>query len=181
MTEDVNKRKESWWKKTSQKEKIVIGTVGFCCLGIILIIGMAGLFSPDNGQKSIDNTDNTNNTATTPEPAQPVESESQYKASCKTISFKELDKNPDAHAGERVKLSGRVIQIMEGYGTDIRMDVNDNFGDTVYVTYDGTTSALEDSYITVYGEVYGKYTYQSQAGWEITLPLIQAKYVELVE
>ncbi|GAB4313126.1 MAG: hypothetical protein Kow0019_12390 [Methanobacteriaceae archaeon] len=176
MTEETKKEKESWWKKTSQKEKIAIGTAGFCCLGIILIVGIAGFLSPDSGENS---SDYTSNSFTTTEPEPPVETESQYKASCKAISFKELNKNPDAHAGERVKLSGRVIQIMEGYGTDIRMDVNDNFGDTVYVTYDGTTTALEDSYITVYGEVYGRYTYESQAGWKITLPLIQAKYVEV--
>jgi len=177
MADDTQKQeKETWWSKQSSKEKVVIGVVSVCCLGIILIVGIGGLLSPDNGGNS---SDYSNNSDTTPEPVEPVETESEYKASCKTISFKELNKNPDGHAGERVKLSGRVIQIMEGYGTDIRMDVNDNYGDTVYVTYDGTTTALEDSWITIYGEVYGSYTYESQAGWQITLPLIKAKYVEV--
>jgi len=110
-----------------------------------------------------------------------VESEDEYKASCKTTSFNELDKNPDKYAGQRVVYTGRVIQIMEDFGTtDIRMDVNDVFGDTIYVTFDGTTSAVEDSMITVYGEVYGSYTYESVAGYQITLPRITAKYIDVL-
>jgi hypothetical protein len=69
---------------------------------------------------------------------------------------------------------------MENYGlTEIRMDVNNNYGDTIYVTYDETTSAVEEDTITVYGEVYGSYTYESQAGWQITLPKIEAKYINV--
>ncbi|MDI9624104.1 MAG: hypothetical protein QFX38_04395 [Methanothermobacter sp.] len=109
-----------------------------------------------------------------------IESESEYKASCKSISFDELNKNPDKYAGQRIVYSVRVVQIMETDGTtEIRMDVNDVFGDTIYVVYNGTTSAVEDSIITVYGEVYGSYTYESIAGWQITLPRIDAKYIEV--
>ncbi|MGC9517930.1 MAG: hypothetical protein ACP5C3_09580 [Methanomicrobiales archaeon] len=177
MKEDIeNGEKKNWWSKQNSKSKIAIGIAGACCIGIILIVVFGGIFAPE----SVDtNYSHVNYSDPDPAPAEPEETESEYKASCKVISFKELNKNPDGHAGERVKVSGRVIQIMEGYGTDIRMDVNDNYGDTVYVTYDRTTSALEDSYITVYGEVYGSYTYESQAGWQITLPMIQAKYVEV--
>ena len=178
MTDDVEKsEKKNFWSKQDPKSKIAIGIAGACCVGIILIVLITGALSPDNGGANASDYSSSSNTE--PTPPQPVENESEYKASCKTISFKELNKNPDGHAGERVKLSGRVIQIMEGYGTDIRMDVNDNYGDTVYVTYDNSTSALEDSWITVYGEIYGSYTYESQAGWKITLPMIQAKYVEV--
>ncbi|BDZ67380.1 zinc ribbon domain-containing protein [Methanobacterium ferruginis] len=122
----------------------------------------------------------TTTSPSTTTPSTTVESESDYKASCKSLSFKELEKNPDGHAGERVKFTGTVVQIMESGGaTDIRMDVNDEFGDTIYVSYDKTTSALEDSTITVYGEVIGDYTYTSQANYRITLPWIEAKYIDV--
>ncbi|MDZ4170848.1 MAG: hypothetical protein U1C19_01685 [Methanobacteriaceae archaeon] len=32
----------------------------------------------------------------------------------------------------------------------------------------GTTPAVEDDMITIYGEVTGSYTYESQAGWTVT-------------
>ncbi len=173
---DINEPTGGWWSKQSGKSKAVLGLAGFCCLGLLILVVAGGFMSPDASTTNSTSSDDSSSSSTTS--PQPVESESDYKASCKKISFKELNKNPESHAGERVKLSGRVIQIMESGGlTDIRMDVNDNFGDTVYVTYAGTTSALEDSMITIYGEVVGSYTYESQAGWEITLPEIDAKYV----
>ncbi len=160
--------------KLSAGGKAVIGLVGLCCLGVILVVAIGGLFAPEAETSDYNSSSEPVQTTS----SEPEESESDYKASCESLSFKELNKNPEAYIGKRVKLSGTVVQIMESYGyTDIRMDVNDNFGDTVYVTYDGSTSALEDSSITIYGEVAGSYTYESQAGWMITLPQIDAMYI----
>ncbi|MBV1755875.1 MAG: Ltp family lipoprotein [Methanobacterium sp.] len=36
----------SWWDKRTTNEKILAG-VGVCCLGIILIVGIGGILSPD--------------------------------------------------------------------------------------------------------------------------------------
>lgn len=181
MSEDIPKTSESWWNRQSGGSKAVIGIVGFCCLGIIILVISAGLFAPDasTNNNSV-SSDNSSDSVETDQNTTPVsaETETEYKASCKKISFKQLDKNPDAHTGERVKLSGQIVQIMENSGySEIRMDVNDNFGDTVYITYLGTTPAVEDDMITIYGEVTGSYTYESQAGWTVTLPEISAKYI----
>lgn len=176
MTDDEVSK--GWWAKQSSGTKGVLGVVGVCCIGIILIVAIGGILSPDANTSSsnITNTAKTSSSTTTT----PVESESDYKASCKAISFKELEKNPDGHAGERVKYVGEVVQIMENYGvSSIRMDVGSNFGDTIYVSYPGTTSAVEGSTITVYGVVDGSYTYTSQAGWDISLPKVSAKYIEV--
>jgi hypothetical protein len=35
----------------------------------------------------------------------------------------------------------------------------------------------EDDMMTIYSEVTGSYTYESQAEWKITLPEISAKYI----
>lgn len=38
-------------------------------------------------------------------------------------------------------------------------------------------SRVEDEIMTIYAEVTGSYTYESQAGWVTTLPKISAKYI----
>jgi len=48
------------------------------------------------------------------------------------------------------------------------------------VTLNGTTSAVENSIIVVYGTIQGSYTYESTANWNITVPSIEAKYVDVV-
>ncbi len=100
--------------------------------------------------------------------------------------FANLEKNPDSFAGTRCKYTGKVVQAMESGGTtDIRMDITnmgyDIWTDTIYVTYAGTTPAVEDNIITVYGTVKGSHTYTSQANYEITLPLVEAKYIDVVQ
>jgi len=95
------------------------------------------------------------------------------------LNYKLIDKNPDSHKNEKYKISGRIVQIMEdASSTDIRLDVNDVYGDTVYIYYDGLTEYVEDDYITVYGVCEGKYTYTSSAGFQITLPLFRAIIID---
>jgi len=111
----------------------------------------------------------------------------EYKAQCQPVEFRVLEKNPDALKGQKYYAMGQVAQIMEGsLQTDIRMNVTrDKWGywdDTIYVTYPGPVpDAFEDSIIEIWGEIQGSYTYTSTAGWKITLPLIKAKYIEVVQ
>ena len=113
-----------------------------------------------------------------------AEKKAKYKKSCKTISYKQLKKNPDKYAGERYKARGQILQIMEGFGqTEMRIAVTKNswgwnVDDAIYVTYDGTTDFVEEDVVTIYGEVTGSYSYTSIAGWEITVPGVDAKYIE---
>lgn len=117
-------------------------------------------------------------------PPTPTLSPEEFKASCTKLDFRILDKNPDTWKGTNVTYIGRVAQIIEGKdSTDMRMNITEldfeNWIDTIWVHYPGLTSALEDSLIQIWGTVIGKYTYTSQAGWEITLPLVIAKYVNV--
>ncbi|MFF2501137.1 hypothetical protein [Peribacillus sp. NPDC058075] len=106
------------------------------------------------------------------------------KDSAKVIRYGELEKNPDAFTGEFVKFQGEILQIIEdGTQADIRLAVTKgsygyDFNDVVYVTYQGTTTFIEEDVITVYGTVQGGHTYESTAGHTITLPLIEADIVE---
>ena len=114
-----------------------------------------------------------------------AEEKARYKKSCKTISYKKLKKNADRYKGDRYKTRGQIIQIMEdGNTTIMRIAVTkDNWGywnydDVIYVEYEGTTDFVEEDVVTVYGEIYGDYSYTSIAGWEITVPGVVAKYIE---
>lgn len=60
--------------------------------------------------------------------------------------------------------------------THIRLDIGNR--DIIYIEYDDYTDFVEDDHITVYGEIYGDYSYESQAGWTITVPAIIADFIE---
>ncbi|MBU2009037.1 MAG: hypothetical protein KJ624_04245 [Chloroflexi bacterium] len=122
----------------------------------------------------------TARTATAPPRAM---SPDEYKADCRSdLAFNELDKSPDKYKGIKVAYKGEIVQIMErGQSTTIRMNITKatyGWDDTIYVTYDGITLAVEDDIVQIWGEVQGAYTYESIAGWKVTLPWVKAKYVE---
>ncbi|UZJ79330.1 hypothetical protein [Fictibacillus sp. KU28468] len=110
--------------------------------------------------------------------------EQERKQSAKTIRYGELEKNPDTFKGDFVKFQGQIVQIMEKDGsTDIRLAVTKasygyDINDIVYVTYSGTTPFIKDDTVTVYGTIEGSLSYKSQAGFEITVPHLEAETVE---
>lgn len=164
----IIKQGEDWFHNKSTPIKLGIG-VGVCCIGVIIIIGIFGLLSPDAG------------------PLSGAELE-QFKASCKTISFDQLDKNPDSYAGQNVKFTGEIVQISEyGDSTEMRVSVTQTeYGfwsadDVIFVTYEKKTGLVKDNIITIYGTVEGSYTYTSIIGAQITVPKIVARHIELVK
>jgi len=101
-----------------------------------------------------------------------------------TVNFKELDKAPDSFKGKIVKFTGQVLQIQEAdnYGV-IRLAVTKesygwSIGDIVYVEYQNHTDAVKDDVVTVYGQLTGSKTYESQAHFNITVPSMTACAVE---
>lgn len=103
------------------------------------------------------------------------------KANAKTIDYPQLKKNPDRYKGEYVKYTGKILQILEGDNiTNIRLAVTPtsygyNASDVIFIEYVGYTDFVDDDIITVYGEIYGSYSYKSQAGFDIALPGLLAK------
>ena len=106
-------------------------------------------------------------------------SESEFKEMCKEIPYKKLSKNSDKFYGNRTVVSGKVVQIMEeDDGGIIRLATNGEYDDIVAVIYSGSNDIVEDDYVTVYGYVMKDYSYTSQANYQITIPSIDAKYIE---
>ena len=115
--------------------------------------------------------------------------ESSYKADCDSYAYDSLARNPDTYKDLSVVFTGKVIQVLEE-GNDVVLRVNvtrDEYGyyeDTVYVTY--TRSAdegriLEDDIITFYGNFEGLITYETVLGSTLTIPHVEAKFIDLVK
>jgi hypothetical protein len=111
--------------------------------------------------------------------------EDDFKNSCKTVKYGEIEKSPDKYVGQKVKFKGKILEIQEVSGVGImRIAVTYmgydiwNFNDAVWVNYTGTTDAVKDDIVTVYGTMLLPKSYTSQAGWEITIPQMDAKYIE---
>lgn len=90
------------------------------------------------------------------------------------ITYKELARTPDDYMGEKIKFSGKVIQLIEG--TDeiqLRFAVNDDYDQMLYLAYSPDIvdqRVLEDDYLTIYGTSFGTISYESTLGGNITIP-----------
>mgnify|MGYP001110217005 CR=1 FL=1 len=106
------------------------------------------------------------------------------------IPYKELEKNPNGYYDEKTLITGEVLQIQEdevdfeenGYSnqTVLRVNVSEDPNEVVYVEYNSRfgTDAVRGDNITVYGTITGSVTYESVAGYDITIPSMEAIVIE---
>ena len=94
------------------------------------------------------------------------------------LPYDEMARNGDNHKGEKLQITGKVIQVMdsdEGFAT-LRVATRDGYDDVYLVEIPAnqwkTHRLLEDDVITFYGNVYGLYSYDSTMGGKITVPAI---------
>lgn len=111
-----------------------------------------------------------------------------FKAKAETIPFKELEKSAERYKGKILTYTGEVVQIQEkADSTHVRMAVAQgkygyDWDSIILVFYPGPMDkAYKGSIIQIWGLCDGEYTYESQAGWNITVPLIRAKYWSLIQ
>lgn len=119
----------------------------------------------------------------------PTLSEGEYKASCEKIAYKDIARQPDLYEGKNVVFTGEVIQVQESswsnetiYRINVTRGEYDIWEDTVYVTYklpEGAPHILEDDIVTFYGVCEGTYTYTSVLGSNITIPSVDARYIDI--
>ena len=106
--------------------------------------------------------------------------EQEYKNSCETVAYKDIERNPSQYEGKDIKVSGKVVQVSEGWFDSVTLRVADN-GNDWYVTYmrksDTESRILENDYVTLYGECKGVETYTTVMGSSNTIPAIHAEYV----
>lgn len=99
------------------------------------------------------------------------------------IQYSDASRYPNQYKGDCVSFSGKVLQVISGYGyTAYRISSRGNYDNVVYVTLDDanvTTPIIEDDRVTVYGTYAGNYTYSTIFGAEITIPQVKAERINV--
>ncbi len=98
------------------------------------------------------------------------------------ITYDNLSRNPDDYEGELFKMSGTIIQVVEGDDyTDYRVATSGSYDNVIYLELENEIldeRLLEDDKITFYAVSCNTYTYESTLGGYITIP---AAFVYIIE
>lgn len=124
------------------------------------------------------------------------EDKQQFINECQNYNYEDISRNPNEYKDKKAKFEGQVIQVQEN-GNNIVLRVNvtktENefadggylWDDTIYVEYtrqeENESRILEDDIIHIYGKLNGVKSYKSVLGDEITIPLVEASYVDITE
>lgn len=129
--------------------------------------------------------------AATDEPEISEEEKAQrYKNGCIAVEYKTLARRPDSYVDKDLYFQGQIIQVSEGLFDDVTYRISVTPGkygmweDPVYVTYtmpEGSIKFLEGDIVDFYGVCQGDYTYTSIMNAQVTIPKVDAKYIELAE
>ncbi|KGN00012.1 hypothetical protein Z969_10250 [Clostridium novyi A str. 4570] len=120
--------------------------------------------------------------------SKPKVSMSEYKKQCKPITYDELAHNTEKYVNRNVKLTGQVIQVEErGDSVNLRVNITkgsfDIYKDTIWVNYNLKSKQhhiIEEDIINIWGIVRGRKTYRTIMGSNVTLPEVNAVYIELL-
>jgi hypothetical protein len=154
-----------FWNKQSKNGKIALG-VGACCLGLILLMAIGGMMTPDNNT-SPSTSDNSSSTTDTSTPATSTSTPTKT-----TISALMGTSIP---VGTNVKVSGTVLQSGDGF----LIIEDDNYND-LYVNLDSsnTKTAYENQAVTLVGTTEGPYDYTTVSGADRNIPSIGSAMVQ---
>ena len=93
-----------------------------------------------------------------------------------------MARNGNNHKGEKLQITGTVIQVTDSAdgGATLRVATNGNY-DGIYIVQISKNEwqshrLLENDVITFYGYVYGLYSYKSVMGGQITVPALIVKF-----
>ena len=111
------------------------------------------------------------------------EADKTNPATYPTSTYDEMARNGNSHEGEKLQITGKVIQVqdMDSGGAMLRVATGaDGYDDIYMVQIDSDNwnkhRLLEDDQITIYGNVYGLYSYTSTLGGKITVPALIAVF-----
>jgi len=96
----------------------------------------------------------------------------------KEITFEHLKKNSEKYAGKPWAVKGKILQIQEADGDTMARVALDDWGNkVVWVVGNFTTDFVENNQIYAVGYLAGDYSYESQAGWNISIPALVARAI----
>lgn len=102
-----------------------------------------------------------------------------YISECVTVSYSDVERNPDNYKKTKIKVSGSVEQVIEGWFNTVTLRVKDGDGNTWVISYlrqDGESRILEGDTITAYGECDGVTNVTNLLGQQMTYPSLSMKY-----
>lgn len=96
----------------------------------------------------------------------------------KSITYEKLKKNADEYDSYGWAFTGKVSQIQESGGRTEAMVSLDAWGSKrMWVTANFTTEFVEKDQVYVVGYLAGNFSYTSVAGWNMTVPMIEARAI----
>ena len=115
------------------------------------------------------------------------EYENAYRDKCVEYTYKGIARNPEKVKGEYAVVTGEVIQVLEnGNFVELRVNITEEkqrYKDTVYVSYTRKSvdedRILEEDVVTIWGKINGLKTYKSTLGKQVTLPWIEAEFINI--
>lgn len=168
-----------WSKKKWTKNVRIVVTV-IVAIAVLVNIGTSPDSSTKDSEKKADTEVEEEQAVETEAPAEEVPFDID---SCQEVSYDSLARNPDDYKGTNVKLSGRVIQVVEGTDSvTIRLAVSDDYDTVIMGSYSSSivsSRILKDDYITVYGTAAGIYTYESSGAGSISVPLVFVESISM--
>ena len=101
-----------------------------------------------------------------------------------TITFDNLARNPEQFKYQKVKFTGKIVQVIEGNKqTQYRMNINDDYNQVVLLTVDKDMlkdgKILVDDNIIIKGKSEGTVDYQTVLGAKVTIPSITVKQFQI--
>lgn len=113
-----------------------------------------------------------------------------YKKECKSYKYKDVLRNPEDYRGKKAYWFGEITQVVEKSSREsvFRISVTCEklsyskeyyCPDTIYVTYYGDKSFIEDDMVKMWGTMEGTQTYTTVLGASVTIPKFDAKYMDL--
>ncbi|MEA4922168.1 MAG: hypothetical protein VB031_02235 [Eubacteriaceae bacterium] len=110
-----------------------------------------------------------------------------YMASCKTISYDEMNRHSEKYEYDDVTAKGYVLQTLGTDGEDwvnLRIATDDWYNDILYIIYKPKAAedkVLEGDTVQVWGEFHGMYEYKSTDGEKVQVPEIDAYHVKITK
>lgn len=170
---------------------------------VLFLVGAIGGISYSNSASSDNiNTDVVQSEETTSEtilestieePVEIAETPDEFKASCQEIGYKKIMRNPEDYIGQRIVITAKVQQIMQGglfddsqyYRVLTDNDGYEIYADDEYFMYDSRIGddmkILKDDVLKIYAIFTGmEEVKRALTGTKEEVPAIKAYYVELI-
>jgi hypothetical protein len=106
------------------------------------------------------------------------------KASAVDVTYDDLARNTEQHTGKYLNMTGKIVQVMEdGDGASLRLLVDGDMGQGVYVQYPGYSAkrVLMNDMVHMIARVDGRVTYETVLGNKITVPALTALWLAVGE